>query len=113
MNNKEKPLKIYKFEEIKNEFIGKKGTPKRDKYENELSRELLGEMIKRTRIERKLTQEALGKSVGVKKAQISKIESGKINVTVDTITKVFEALKATVNFKVELQDKIFGIAYNK
>jgi len=110
MNKKEKPLKIYKFDEIKDEFIGKKGTPKRDKYERELSRELLGEMIKKTRIERKLTQEALGKSVGVKKAQISKIESGKSNVTVDTINKVFSALKAKVNFNVDLLDNIYKIA---
>jgi HTH-type transcriptional regulator / antitoxin HipB len=109
MNKKYKKLKVYNFDEIKDEFIGKKGTPKRESYEFELKLELIGNMIKKTRIKRKLTQEQLGKFVGVQKAQISKIENGMSNVTVDTILKVFSALQANVSLSVHLRNKTIKV----
>jgi len=48
--------------------------------------------------------------IGVQKAQISKLEKNANNVTVETILKVFNALKAKVNFKIELQNKRITIA---
>ena len=53
-------------------------------------------MIRTVRLERNLTQEELGKLVGVQRAQISKLESNTTNVTVEIILKVFGALKARV-----------------
>ncbi len=82
--------------------IGEIGTEKRDVFENELRLDLLGETIKKARKERKLTQEQLGKLVGVQKAQISKIENNLTDARFDTILKVFKALNAKINFKVEL-----------
>ncbi len=72
------------------------------RYEQELQLEILGEMIKTVRLERNLTQEELGKLMGVQRAQISKLENNTTNVTVETILKVFGALNAKVNFNVEL-----------
>jgi transcriptional regulator with XRE-family HTH domain len=66
--------------------------------------EVLGKMIKTTRRERNLTQEELGKLVGVQKAQISKLESSTNSATIDTILKVFTAMKAEINFNVRLED---------
>jgi transcriptional regulator with XRE-family HTH domain len=66
--------------------------------------EVLGKMIKTTRQERNLTQEELGKLVGVQKAQISKLESSANSATIDTILKVFSAMKAEINFNVRLED---------
>jgi transcriptional regulator with XRE-family HTH domain len=60
-------------------------------------------LIRQTRKERKLTQEQLGKKLGVQKAQISKLENGASSATIDTILKVFNALKADVFFKFELR----------
>jgi HTH-type transcriptional regulator / antitoxin HipB len=97
-------MKTYSLEEVKNQFIGLEGTPKRDQYEFELKLELLGEMIKTARKERSLTQEELGVLVGVQKSQISKLEKNANNVTIQTILKVFTALKANVNFKVQLMN---------
>ncbi len=105
MRTKEKKLRAYTFDQIKDEMIGKRGTSARDTYEFELNLELLGEMIRLTRQERNLTQEQLGELIGVQKAQISKLERNANNVTVETILKVFNALKAKVNFKIELQNK--------
>ena len=59
-------------------------------------------MIKKVRKDRKLTQEQLGELVGVKKAQISRLENNTKNVTVETIIRIFNAMKAEVNFNVQL-----------
>ena len=103
-------LKIYTLEAAKNKHLGIIGTEKRDKYEYELRLDLLGEMIKQTRKERHLTQSELGEMVGVQKSQISRIERNAKNVTIETILRVFKALKAKVNFNVELLDEEFKIA---
>ncbi len=109
MENKNE-LEMFSFDEIKNEFIGEIGTPKRILYEQELQLEIIGDLIKKVRIERNLTQEELGKLIGVQKAQISKLENNTTNVTIDTILKVFNALKAKVNFNVELLNSNIKIA---
>ena len=103
-------LRIYTLEEAKTEYIGAIGTEKRDKYEYELRLDLLGEMIKQARQERNLTQSQLGELIGVQKSQISRIERNAKNVTIETILRVFRALKAKVNFNVELMDGEFKIA---
>ena len=103
-------IKTYTLEEAKDKHLGKIGTDKRDKYEYELRLDLLGEMIKQTRKERHLTQTELGEMIGVQKSQISRIENNTRNVTIETILKVFKALKAKVNFNVELIDGEYTIA---
>ena len=60
-------------------------------------------VLKKAGQERNLTQEQLGQLVGVKKAQISKLESSTNSATIDTILKVFKALKADINFNVTIE----------
>ena len=67
-------------------------------------------MIKTARQERHMTQEELGKLIGVQKAQISKLENSANSATIDTIIKVFKALKAEINFKVKLENKFVELA---
>lgn len=95
-------MKTYSFDEVKDKYLGKRGTEKREQYEYELRMDLIGEAIKKARKERNLTQEQLGKLVGVQKAQISKIENHLTDARFDTILKVFKALNAKINFQVEL-----------
>ena len=64
--------------------------------------DLIGKAIKKTRQERHLTQEELGKLIGVQKAQISRLESNASNATMDTLMRVFTALNAKVKLQVEL-----------
>ena len=59
------------------------------------------------RQEQNLTQEELGELVGVKKAQISKIENNMTDARFDTILKVFKALNAKINFTVEVLNQKF------
>lgn len=95
-------MKSYKLSEAEDLLIGPKGTPERDEYEFELKTELIGDMIKKVRKDRKLTQQQLGELVGVKKAQISRLENNTKNVTVETIIRIFNAMNAEVNFNVQL-----------
>jgi HTH-type transcriptional regulator/antitoxin HipB len=48
--------------------------------------------------------------IGVQKSQISRIERNANNVTIETILRVFRALKAKVIIKIELLDGEFKIA---
>jgi HTH-type transcriptional regulator/antitoxin HipB len=98
-------MKSYSLAEMKDKYVGKKGTVIRDQYEYELRMDILGQMIKTARKERNLTQEQLGEIVGVQKAQISKLESSANSATIDTILKVFKALKADIHFNVTIEKK--------
>lgn len=101
----ENKFKTVSLDTMIDKHIGKRGTAKREAFENELRIDLLGQAIKQARQERNLTQEQLGELVGVQKAQISKIENSVKNARFETILKVFDALGAKVNFNVELNDK--------
>ncbi len=88
-------MKLIPFEQHLDENIGKVGTRERDKFEAEVAEAVqayeIGELIKRTRIQQSLTQEELGERIGVKKAQISRLEKGH-NISLPTMKRVFQAL---------------------
>ena len=79
--------------------MGEIGTPERDameaKLEEEVNAYFVGEAIKKARLQQHLTQEELGERVGVKKSQISKLESGKCVITLPTMSRIFRALGIT------------------
>ena len=94
-------MKLTTLNNLKDKHLGTIGTSKRDVYEQELKVELLAEEIKSLRLANDLTQDQLGEIIGIQRAQISKLENGKSNVTIGTLLKVFDALKAKINFSVE------------
>ncbi len=108
-----KAIKSYSLAEMKDKYIGKAGEVEREVYEYELRMDILGRMIKSARQERKLTQEQLGKLVGVQKAQISKLESSASSATIDTILKVFKALNADIHFNVKLEKEYVQVKNEK
>ena len=93
-------MKVTTFEELKNRHLGVIGTPERDAYEAEVREAIqtyhIGEAIKAARKERKMTQGQLAELMGVKKAQVSRIERG-YNPTLNTITRAFNALGMAVS----------------
>ena len=105
-----KKMKTVSLETMIDKHIGKIGTTPRDAFEQELKLGLLGNAIKQARLHHNLTQEQLGKLVGVQKAQISKLENNFTNARFDTVIKVFNALHAKVNFKVELPKRKLKVA---
>ena len=88
-------MKLYTLDEVLDESIGKKGTAARDEFdqkvENALHAYRIGEAIKNERLKQNLTQEELGERVGVKKAQISRMERG-YSISIPTMSRVFKAL---------------------
>lgn len=108
MANKE--IETYTLNEMKDMYIGKQGTKDRDGYEYELRMDIIGKMIKQARQDRNLTQEQLGELIGVQKSQISKLESSANSATIDTVIKVFKALRAEINFSVKLENEFVQLA---
>jgi DNA-binding XRE family transcriptional regulator len=98
---KKKEITTHSLDQITDEFIGPKGSRAREKFDFELKVDILGDMIKKARLEQHLTQDQLGKLVGVQKAQISKIENNTKDVRFSTVIKVFNALKVKVIMTVE------------
>jgi HTH-type transcriptional regulator/antitoxin HipB len=105
-------MKTHTLDEVQDKLIGKIGTTNRDKFEYDLQMDLIGNAIKETRKERKMTQEELGKLIGVQKAQISRLENNASNVTIDTLMRVFTALKAKVKLQVELPNLQITVSKN-
>ena len=81
---------------IVDEVWGQKGTPKRNEMEKQLKEEVnsyyLGEAIRKARLAQNLTQEELGKRIGVQRSQICRLESGRSNITLSAMCRVFQAL---------------------
>lgn len=89
-------MKFYTEEQIINKHIGEKGEIAREKFDAEVQSFLIGEAIKKARQSKMLTQEDLAKLLGVQRAHISKIESGR-NITFATICRVFKAMDIKAN----------------
>lgn len=98
---KKKRTKVATHEEMLDRYIGRRGTNRRDKLEFELKLAEVGDGIRYLRKQRKLTQEQLGEMIGVQKAQISKLENGAKNMTIETVLRIFMALRVDVNFRID------------
>lgn len=92
-------MKIHTHDEMLDHIIGEKGTPRRDAFDAETEAFLTGEAIKAARLAKQMTQEELGELLGVKRAQVSRIESGR-NLTLSTISRVFKALGVSASLEV-------------
>ncbi len=55
-------------------------------------------------------QEKLGEMIGVNKSQISKLENNANSARIETIIRVFSALKAEINFNVTIENNRLKIA---
>ena len=88
-------MKTYTLDELTDEAIGKVGTPKRDKFEQDLKEEIqayhIGEVIKQARIAKNLTQEELGEKMGVQRSQVSRLEKGK-SISFSSLMRAFKAM---------------------
>jgi DNA-binding XRE family transcriptional regulator len=84
-------MKFYSHEEVLDKILGSKGSEVRDEHDTNVQSFLMGEALKQARLSKNLTQEELGEMIGVKRAQISRIEKG-YNLTFGTVTKVLKAM---------------------
>jgi DNA-binding XRE family transcriptional regulator len=63
----------------------------------------IGMLIKNTRLERNITQEALAEKLNVEKALIVDLEKNPQSATMAFVVKVFQVLNAKITFDVTLQ----------
>ena len=84
-------MELYTLENIKDKYIGKKGSPKRDKYETDLNAFLMGEAIKDARLKKQLTQQQLSERSGIGRTAISRVENGK-DCSLSTISRICRAI---------------------
>ncbi len=93
-------MKLHTLDELINRDIGPIGTPERDAFERKLAAELhayrVGEAIKQAREAKNLTQTELGERLGVHRAQVCRLESGK-SITLASMMRVFNALGVQVS----------------
>lgn len=88
-------INLTPLDDVLDKHFGKIGTPARDSFESDVDEALhayrIGEAIRKARMEQNLTQEELGERIGVKRAQISRLERG-YSITIPTMKRVFKAL---------------------
>ena len=85
-------MKTISNEEILDKFIGKKGTSDREAFDNRLTIDLLVSKFIELRMKKDLSRKQLAKKVGMKKEEISKLEKGALNLTIDNGSKIANAL---------------------
>lgn len=78
------------FDELLDIKYGKRGTAKRNAFEEKAQAFYISEMLKEERKKANLTQSQLAERIGTKKSYISKIENCKSNITVETLIRIFE-----------------------
>ena len=81
---------IKTLDQIKDQYYGVVGTPKRDDLERELEALRVGLKIKNARGSLNMTQEQLANRINKKRSFISKVESDGENMTLKTLFDVVE-----------------------
>jgi DNA-binding XRE family transcriptional regulator len=87
---KAKKNDLKSLDQFVDEQYGKKGTAKRDKFEEGFQEFKFGFMIQQARLEQGLTQQQLAEKVGTNKGYISKVENNIKDVRISTLQKIIE-----------------------
>lgn len=94
-------METYSFEDIKKEIYGDKGTPRRDKIEEELASLQVGLQIRNAREAKHMTQSELAAKIGKERSFISKVESDGKNLTLSTLYDIItKGLGMSFEFKI-------------
>ncbi len=102
-------MKTVSHEKLLDKYIGENGTKERLEFENELQLDILSYKLKELRRQKKLSQTELGMLIGKDKSQISKIENGTQNLTIQTIIQIMNALNAKFKFRFEIEEETFEL----
>jgi HTH-type transcriptional regulator / antitoxin HipB len=85
---KTKKNKIVRFEDHLDKEYGKRGTAKREKYEQGFESFKLGVMLQDLRKQKNLTQEQLAEKCGTTKTYISRIENDASDIRLSTLLRI-------------------------
>ena len=78
------------LDEILDKKYGKKGAPKREKWEQEFEAFRLGALLEDARLKMGLTQEELADKCGTNKSYISRIENNACDIRLSTLMKIIQ-----------------------
>jgi DNA-binding XRE family transcriptional regulator len=104
MDDMKKNNELKSFKEHLNEQYGKRGSKKREKYEDEFEAFKLGALVHELRTDAGLTQEELACKCGTTKNYISRIENDASDIRLSTLHRIIRdglggKLKISVSFK--------------
>ena len=98
---KTKKNKIVRFEDHLDKEYGKRGTAKREKYEQGFESFKLGVMLQDLRKQKKMTQEQLAEKCGTTKTYISRIENDASDIRLSTLLRIIrEGLGGQINISI-------------
>jgi HTH-type transcriptional regulator/antitoxin HipB len=98
---KTKKNKIVRFEDHLDKEYGKRGTAKREKYEQGFESFKLGVMLQDLRKQKNLTQEQLAEKCGTTKTYISRIENDASDIRLSTLLRIIrEGLGGHINISI-------------
>lgn len=101
MKAKNKNLKS--LDQFIDEKIGKKGTDKREKFDNDYETFKLGVLIQQAREKKGLTQEQLAELAGTNKSYISKLERDLKDIRFSTLQRIInEGLGGHLDISIRL-----------
>lgn len=81
---------ITTLDEILDNKYGKKGNPKREKWEQEFEAFKLGVLLEEARVKLNMTQEELAEKCGTNKAYISRIENNASDIKLSTLMRIIQ-----------------------
>ena len=85
---KERNKNLKSLDQFMDEKIGKRGTKKREQFENDYETFKLGVLIQQSREEKGLTQEQLAKLAGTNKSYIIKLERDLKDIRFSTLQRI-------------------------
>lgn len=94
------PKDCHSWDDVQDELFGLKGTPQRDQLEKESEMFRISERLKLARKDAGLTQQELAEKVGLKRSDLSLIENGKMNISLDTLFDLFRAVGKQISFTI-------------
>ena len=90
MKKQKENKNITTFEEILDKKYGKKGSAKRQKWEQEFEAFKLGVLLEEARTKLNMTQEELAEKCGTNKAYISRIENNASDIKLSTLMRIIQ-----------------------
>ncbi len=80
--------RITSFDDHLDQRYGKKGTSKREKFEEDFETFRIGALIQEARKKQQLTQQQLAEKVGTTKSYISRIENNASDIRLSTLMRI-------------------------
>lgn len=94
------PKNCHSWDDVKDDLFGIQGTVSRDQFDKESELFRLSERLKLARKDAGLTQQELAEKVGLNKSDLSLIEKGNMNISIDKLFELFRAVGKQISFTI-------------